>query len=421
MKRNNNMPFYPSAMLRGADTRLQPESKQFNVPEGFKEAMKWVNKLNDYQNTQIPEMDSKIPAIHRNKGKMSVMKWKSSFKPIDDPDDNSPQDGCPDDPERSELYDPYNPVSPDSEHDISQGQGHSRSLLKQEDNPEPQPITINKSRWDVPAAASRPPERDDRGPDNGPSNSRARATEPFVPAGYGSAGRSLDQRVGSPERHILRVSPQRFPASYRPQRPNDDERMISDYRGEVTARGRPSPPRLKRNSNEFGYCQTSMDEIPSRTKRLVMERIPVICDLCDIELLDCQELQDHLESRTHWNTMEHIQQENNYDDLTVAFLQEVMLHKSRRFSHPIEDSFLEALHENDHMTKVEVFHCAVCETFVSSSASSVRAHVMSQAHLTSIKRFDMLQRAVSLDRAQAMMEELKPQFQHFLKGGNPFE
>lgn len=50
-------------------------------------------------------------------------------------------------------------------------------------------------------------------------------------------------------------------------------------------------------------------------------RIPVICDLCDIELLDCQELQDHLESRTHWNTMEHIQQENNYDDLTVAFLQ----------------------------------------------------------------------------------------------------
>lgn len=37
------------------------------------------------------------------------------------------------------------------------------------------------------------------------------------------------------------------------------------------------------------------------------------------------------------------------------------------------------------MTKVEVFHCAVCETFVSSSASSVRAHVVSQAHLTSIK------------------------------------
>lgn len=137
-------------------------------------------------------------------------------------------------PSRSELYDPYNPISPDSGQDISQGQGHSRSLLQQ-DNPEPQSMPINKSRWDVPAPASRPPERDDRGPDNGPSNSRARATEPFVPGGYGSAGRSLDHRAGSPERHIPGVSPQRFPASYRPQRPNDSERMISDYRGEVSA------------------------------------------------------------------------------------------------------------------------------------------------------------------------------------------
>lgn len=137
-------------------------------------------------------------------------------------------------PSSSELYDPYNSISPDSEHGISQGQGHSRSLLKQEDNPEPQPTTINKSRWDVPAPASRPPERDDRGLDNGPSNSRARATEPFDRAAYGSASRSLDHRVGSPERHIPSVLPQRFPASYRPQRPNDDERMISDYRGEVS-------------------------------------------------------------------------------------------------------------------------------------------------------------------------------------------
>lgn len=213
--------------------------------------------------------------------KCSVMKWKSSFKPIDDPDDNSPQDGCPDSserysvnltassrtqsgltlevkgrmtlieaqnhllsPSRSALYDPYNPVSPDSEHEISQGQDHSRALLKQKDNPEPQPIAINKSRWDVPAPASRPPERDDRGPDGGPSNSRALnpsprlpeqqtcnlASKPFVPAGYGSVGGSLDHRVG-----ILGPSPQRFPASYRPQRTNDEERMIPDYRGEVSA------------------------------------------------------------------------------------------------------------------------------------------------------------------------------------------
>lgn len=50
-------------------------------------------------------------------------------------------------------------------------------------------------------------------------------------------------------------------------------------------------------------------------------RIPVSCDLCDVELANSQELQDHLESKTHWDTLEHIQQQNNYNDVTIAFLQ----------------------------------------------------------------------------------------------------
>lgn len=50
-------------------------------------------------------------------------------------------------------------------------------------------------------------------------------------------------------------------------------------------------------------------------------RNPFTCELCDVELANKQELEDHLESKTHWDTMEHIQRESNYDDLTVAFLQ----------------------------------------------------------------------------------------------------
>lgn len=39
----------------------------------------------------------------------------------------------------------------------------------------------------------------------------------------------MDHRVGSPDRH------QKFPASYRPPRTNESERIPPDYRGEVTA------------------------------------------------------------------------------------------------------------------------------------------------------------------------------------------
>lgn len=150
-------------------------------------------------------------------------------------------------PSRSEIYDPYDPVSTDSEHEISQDPDHSRSLFTQNDNPKPLSVKTNKSRWDIPApaTASRPPDRDDRGPEDGPSNSRALsvghrlpertcdlATEPFVSPGYNSVSRSLDHRVGSPDRHILGQSTQKFPASYRA---NESERILPDYRGEVSA------------------------------------------------------------------------------------------------------------------------------------------------------------------------------------------
>lgn len=50
-------------------------------------------------------------------------------------------------------------------------------------------------------------------------------------------------------------------------------------------------------------------------------RNPVTCDLCDVELATAQDLEDHLESRVHWGTLEYIQENNHYDDLVIAFLQ----------------------------------------------------------------------------------------------------
>lgn len=50
-------------------------------------------------------------------------------------------------------------------------------------------------------------------------------------------------------------------------------------------------------------------------------RCPITCDLCDIELSNAQELEEHLDSRTHWDTLEHIQRSSSYDDMAIAFLQ----------------------------------------------------------------------------------------------------
>lgn len=157
---------------------------------------------------------------------------------------------------RMELYDPYNPASSDSEHEIPQGQDHN-----QDNNLGPQHLSPSKgfrdkSRWDIPYSktGSQPPDERDFSPETRPTNSQALSpghrlperraysvnTESFVPLGYGSTSRPLDHRVGSSDRLTHGSLTQRFPASYGAQRMNGEDRIpIPEYRSEV------SPVRLK--------------------------------------------------------------------------------------------------------------------------------------------------------------------------------
>nr|XP_046265696.1 uncharacterized protein LOC124070092 isoform X2 [Scatophagus argus] len=368
----------------------------------------------------------------------SVPKWKSSFKPVEE-DENS-QDNSTNCPERVVLYDPYDPASSDSEPERPHSQDRRHSLPNQDTNLGRQHLSPGrggreKSRWDVPYSepVSRPLDRRNLSPESRPTVNRGLSpghrlcerqayspdTEPLVPSGFGSVSRPLDHRVG-----------QSFSASYGAQMSNGEERItIPEYRREMTTTDRLSPSRLQRDYQDgLGYVKAGLDKItPStevtgnRRRNLIMDRCPITCELCDIELANSQELQHHLESKTHWDTLEHIQQKNNYDDLTVAFLQEFMLYKSYQCSRAIEDSVLQALQENDHMTKIQIFHCAACNIFLSTSASSVHTHITSQEHLINTKEFEVQQRRACLDKAETMMKGLKPQFEHFLKGGRPFE
>ncbi|KAM8849676.1 DBIRD complex subunit ZNF326-like isoform 2-T3 [Spinachia spinachia] len=245
-----------------------------------------------------------------------------------------------------------------------------------------------------------------------PSNSLAERP------GYESISGPLDHGVCKPDRLIHTSSAQMFPAIYGGQMTN----------GEMDMAVRLSPPTLQQDYQQLKYLRTERDQVSPSTKdsrkwniNIVMDMRPITCDLCQVELANGGELDDHLESKSHWDTLEHIQQQNNYDDLAIAFLQEVMQYKSHQCSRAIEDGALQALQENDHMTKIEMFHCAACSIFVSTSASLVQTHITSQEHLSNIQEFYVQQRRSCLDKAETMMKELRPQFEHFLKGGSPFE
>ncbi|KAM4605717.1 uncharacterized protein ACJ7VT_017894 isoform 2-T2 [Polymixia lowei] len=406
----------------------------------------------------------KAPVPSPGQKKSSVNKWKSTFKPAGE---SSPsQDKSPSSSERGELYDPYDPGSSESDPEMPHGREDRYRRPKQGNRPGhpgydlfapdrgrhdnhhweasyTQQLNMRLDRQDL-SPNTRHPEGRGPSPSNRLTERRAYSPDARPPErlGYGSITRPLDHRGFSPDRPSFSSSDRLMPASemskpfppalYGRQGSNGEERMtVPESRKEMTTTVRLSPPRFQMDYQHLsGYVGTGVDQIPpssdvtrhrSRSPTTEMEKSPFTCELCEVELAKMEELEDHLESKSHWDTLEHIQQQNNYDDLAVAFLQEVMLFKVRQCSQALAESSVEALREKDHMTKVEMLHCAACKVYISTSASSVQNHLSSQEHLRNNKEFGMRQRHACLSKAETMMKKLKPQFEEFLKGGDPFE
>uniref|UniRef100_A0A1A7WRL4 DBIRD complex subunit ZNF326 n=1 Tax=Iconisemion striatum TaxID=60296 RepID=A0A1A7WRL4_9TELE len=432
MNRQNIIPFIHPAMPQTPApgyTQMPPH----RVPQAFIEAMKRISS-SDTTSRVHPNLD---------KEECSEMKWRSSFQPIAKEDG---QEKGTSSSERVELYDPSNPLSSDSEPEKSPDQERPCSRTNNNKSLEHlrlSPDRLHHRHWDSSFPKSANPAVDKQKLFTGPTESRGLSPGHRLPEkhphnpkieshdcpGYGFQNRPLEQRGSSPNRLIYSSSTQGFPESYSGRSTNGEERITwPEYRREMTPTVRSSPPTLKRDHQQLGYLETGLDQEPPPPKvtkhqgnAVIMDKCPITCDLCEVELANAQELEDHLDCKSHWDTLEHIQQNNNYDDLAIAFLQEVMLYKSHHCSRAVEENALQALQRNDHMTKVEMFRCAACKVYVSTSAAEVKTHITSQNHLSHTKEFAAQQRRACLNKAETMLQELKPQFQHFLKGGTPFK
>ncbi|XP_029930196.1 DBIRD complex subunit ZNF326 [Myripristis murdjan] len=467
MNRPNIVPFSSP----GIANLVYQQKQTGRAPQEYREGMVYTPMRAAIISSQSSSTGNKAPikqpASHETAAQPATSKWKSTFKPAGEPSPEekraNSQDKSASSSEKSELYDPYDPVSSESEPEMppSQEDKHSRSEQGNDRGHRGYKRSspsrgCRDNHWDL--SYSEPGNRLCDGRDFSPESrandcrslspnnrlperrSYSPKTEALDRPGYGSVNRPLDHRGFSPDRLSLgstRLMPASgrstlFPASYGGQRTSGEDRMtVPEYRGERATTVRLSPPRVQVDYQHLlGYAGKGVNQISPSTEvtrnkstslMREIEKSPFTCDLCDVEVAKMQELEDHLESKSHWDILEHVQQQNNCDDLTIAFLQEVMLFKVRQCSQAIEESAIEALRENDHMTKVEMFHCAACKVYVSTSVSSVQKHLSSQEHLCNKKEFELWQRRASLAKAETMMKELKPQFEHFLEGRDPFE
>ncbi|XP_034039489.1 uncharacterized protein LOC117522205 [Thalassophryne amazonica] len=436
MKRLKNVPFNTPDLAKGA-APLYTHPKSERPPPYLKDEMMHLPRiLGTKASKESPKLTTTAPpAAQKPAVPPAPGKWMSSFKPIykqslPDADEKSP--------EQVDLYDPFDP-EPDPEHKVLDNrpghQGHSlssnRGFHDNKDQGESYSETGSRSlnRCDF-NPEFRPPEFQSHSLGNRPPERHAYSQHTEAPDRpiYGSISRPLDQRRQSPDRVGHCSSTQMLPLSYGGERVDGEERMsVPDYRREMATK-RLSPPRIQQDcrdqSGHMGKNVTQVSrpvEVTMKSRSLILEKVPIICDLCDIELTNIQGLEAHLDSKKHWDTLEHIQQQNKYDDVAVAFLQDVMLFKVHHFNQAIVESDIQELEENEHMTKTEMLHCAACKVYVSLSGAAVHSHVNSEEHIYNKKEFGLKQRQACLEKAETMMKALKSQFERFSQGPSPFE
>ncbi|XP_036822608.1 DBIRD complex subunit ZNF326 isoform X1 [Oncorhynchus mykiss] len=254
----------------------------------------------------------------------------------------------------------------------------------------------------------------------------------------------------------------------------------------VAGKERRNPPGLSRShwdtnpihgqsesSGRGGDLSKSRSEVTKKRSRSPNEDISsdfFTCDMCNLDFHKASTLEVHLKCNSHWETLEHIQNQNNYDDTAIAFLHEAMLTKVRQgdrlqmnrqslrgsltckawglslmllashtycsrpdsfprpslllFSHLPDSpsvSNCKALQDKDYMTKLDIFHCAPCQVYVSVHPSSLQDHLSSKDHLRNKMEFRTKQLRESVNFAKATMKRMNTEYASFCEGKDPFE
>ncbi|KAL0966698.1 hypothetical protein UPYG_G00298580 [Umbra pygmaea] len=146
------------------------------------------------------------------------------------------------------------------------------------------------------------------------------------------------------------------------------------------------------------------------------------CDMCNLEFPKATSLCSHLKCNSHWEVLEHIRNISDYDDTTVAFLHEAMLAKVRRGDKPqINKQAIRALEHKDYMTVVEMFHCALCQVYVSMEPACLQNHLSSNDHLRKKMEHKAKQLRDSVNFAKATIKNMKTEYASFFEGKDPFQ
>ncbi|XP_067892855.1 DBIRD complex subunit ZNF326 isoform X2 [Heterodontus francisci] len=161
------------------------------------------------------------------------------------------------------------------------------------------------------------------------------------------------------------------------------------------------------------------------------------CSLCKFRTTEEQEIEAHLETPYHKETLEFIGKNIQFEKGAADFLHASMVNKNKKIAarkqlqqqeqkepaQKLTKDVLMGVAPDDQMKKVEAVQCAVCNTYIPFLFHSVQQHLKSNEHTNSKKNYHDQVRRESLLTASSMLNNptVKAKFDMFLKGENPFE
>ncbi|KAH0618432.1 hypothetical protein JD844_017627 [Phrynosoma platyrhinos] len=130
-------------------------------------------------------------------------------------------------------------------------------------------------------------------------------------------------------------------------------------------------------------------------------RMAFTCSFCKFRTFEEKDIEAHLESAVHQETLDHIQKQTKFDKVVMEFLHECMVNKFKKTAmrkqqttsqmeaaqitekDVMEGNYItyrEGVTADDHMMKVETVLCSACSVYVPALHSSVQQHLKSPEH-----------------------------------------
>ncbi|XP_060088152.1 DBIRD complex subunit ZNF326-like isoform X2 [Heteronotia binoei] len=194
-------------------------------------------------------------------------------------------------------------------------------------------------------------------------------------------------------------------------------------------------PEVKNEEEEKRRIEARREK-QRRRREKNSEKMAFTCSFCKFRTFEEKDIEAHLESPVHQETLDHIQKQTKFDKVVMEFLHECMVNKFKKTAMRkqqtasqmeaammVEKDVMEGVTADDHMMKVETVLCSACSVYVPALHSSVQQHLKSPEHAKGKQTYKEQIKRESVLTATSILNNpiVKARYERYVKGENPFE